>query len=239
MSWLFSRALVEEYSAVICSDGEPYAQLNVMPTPHKFWRNDKTMEFSDLSRFGLTSRLLTEDHGEAVLMSYLQDFPVRTLAPQVKASALVGNEADYGFKLNASFAKYDPVKCGWKTRQCSLVADWDEFSETWPSWGLMLDGESCQQPALGPIMSAKGSGYMPTPTTGCTKIIGLANRWDSTGGSGARKALAKLGMSKEEMAQQRNPEYLEWQMMWPLGWTEVKPLETAKFQEWLQQHGGF
>ena len=39
MSWLFSQALVEEYSAVTCSDGEPCAQLNVMPTPQPFWRN--------------------------------------------------------------------------------------------------------------------------------------------------------------------------------------------------------
>src|SRR5687768_17477186 len=54
MSWLFSQALVEEYSAASCSDGEQSAQLNVMPTQHKFWRNDKTMEFSRLSQFGLT-----------------------------------------------------------------------------------------------------------------------------------------------------------------------------------------
>ncbi len=32
MSWLFSQALVAEYSAANCSDGEPSAQLNVMPT---------------------------------------------------------------------------------------------------------------------------------------------------------------------------------------------------------------
>ncbi len=46
--------LVEEYSEGNYSDGEQFAQLSVMPTPHKFWRNDKTMEFSNLSRFGMT-----------------------------------------------------------------------------------------------------------------------------------------------------------------------------------------
>ena len=45
MSWLYSQALVEEYLGEHCLGGEPFAQLNVMPTPHKFWRNDKTMEF--------------------------------------------------------------------------------------------------------------------------------------------------------------------------------------------------
>ena len=34
-----------------------------------------------------------------------------------------------------------------------------------------------------------------------------------------------------------NPLFAELVMMWPLGWTDLKPLETAKFQEWQQQHG--
>ena len=34
-----------------------------------------------------------------------------------------------------------------------------------------------------------------------------------------------------------NPLFAELIMMWPVGWTDLKPLETAKFQEWQQQHG--
>jgi hypothetical protein len=34
-----------------------------------------------------------------------------------------------------------------------------------------------------------------------------------------------------------NPNWVEWLMGWPIGWTDLKPLETARFQEWLQQHG--
>lgn len=36
-----------------------------------------------------------------------------------------------------------------------------------------------------------------------------------------------------------NPEFWEWMMGWPIGSTASQPLETAKFQLWLQQHGGF
>ena len=36
---------------------------------------------------------------------------------------------------------------------------------------------------------------------------------------------------------QLNPTWVEWLMGWPLGWTDLKPLETVKFQQWLQQHG--
>jgi hypothetical protein len=36
-----------------------------------------------------------------------------------------------------------------------------------------------------------------------------------------------------------NPQWVEWLMGWPVGWTDLKPLETAKFQEWLNWHGSF
>jgi hypothetical protein len=34
-----------------------------------------------------------------------------------------------------------------------------------------------------------------------------------------------------------NPMWVEWLMGWPLGWTDLKPLETDKFQKWLKKHG--
>ena len=36
---------------------------------------------------------------------------------------------------------------------------------------------------------------------------------------------------------QLNPNWVEWLMGWPIGWTDLKPLETDRFQSWLQQHG--
>lgn len=38
---------------------------------------------------------------------------------------------------------------------------------------------------------------------------------------------------------QLNPDWVEWLMGWPIGWTDLKPLETDKFQKWLQLHGEF
>lgn len=34
-----------------------------------------------------------------------------------------------------------------------------------------------------------------------------------------------------------NPAWVEWLMGWPIGWTDLKPLETDKFQQWLRSHG--
>jgi hypothetical protein len=38
---------------------------------------------------------------------------------------------------------------------------------------------------------------------------------------------------------QLNPNWVEWLMGWPIGWTDLKPLEMDKFQSWLQQHGEY
>lgn len=33
-----------------------------------------------------------------------------------------------------------------------------------------------------------------------------------------------------------NPQFVEWLMGWPANWTDLKPLEMARFHEWQQQH---
>jgi hypothetical protein len=49
---------------------------------------------------------------------------------------------------------------------------------------------------------------------------GLCNTLDVTGG-------------------QLNPTWVEWLMGWPLGWTDLRPLEMDKFREWLLVHGEY
>ena len=36
-----------------------------------------------------------------------------------------------------------------------------------------------------------------------------------------------------------NPAFVEEMMAWPIGWTALKPSETAKIQEWQQRHSAF
>ena len=81
MSWLFSQALVEEYSEGISLDGAQSAQLSGKPTQLAYCAPDKMTAFSRLSRFGMTYKPLTATHGEALLMSYLAAFHAKT-SPQ-------------------------------------------------------------------------------------------------------------------------------------------------------------
>lgn len=184
MSWLFSQALVEEYSAGNSSAGGACAPLNVMPSPQPFWRNDRTMAASNLSRFGPTCAVLTAARGAALLTSYQAGFRVRTSAPPAKAWASMERAAGSGGKWHASFARWDPVMSSWRTPQCSLFEGWDVFSEIWPRWGMMHAGE-CSEPVMpARRIVGSGSGFWPAPT---------CNGWRSEGAIMQLRKLVEVG----------------------------------------------
>lgn len=180
MSWLFSQALVAEYSAGSCSAGEPSAQLSVMPTPQQFWRNDKMMDCSIFSRFGLTFQPLTAEHGAELLTSFLAAFPARTFQPQEKAQESRASVLDCGEKWCASFARYDQDSCLWKTAQLSLLGGLEPFSETWPRWGTMLNGECWARIMLARRTNAIASGFWQTPVSD-DAINRKQGKWNSRG----------------------------------------------------------
>ena len=78
MSWLFSRALVAEFLADTCLDGEPSAQLSGTPTQLAYCAPDKTTRLSRLSRYGMTFKPLTENLGEELLIAYRAGFHAKT-----------------------------------------------------------------------------------------------------------------------------------------------------------------
>jgi hypothetical protein len=169
MSWLFSQALVEEYSEAICLDGEQFVQSSGNNTQQAYCAPDKMTGFSRLSRFGMTYKPLTENRGEELLTLYLEAFHAKTSQQLAKAQELMENEAECGEKWRGSFTKYNPNSYSWKTHQCSLLGDLDEFLETWPQWGLMRDGECWEQRTLAHLIKETESGLLqnkwPTPTS--------------------------------------------------------------------------
>ena len=236
MSWLFSQALVAEYSAATCSDGTQYAQLNVMPTPHKFWRNDKTIEFSSLSRFGLTCAVLTESHGEELLMSFLAAFHAKTSVQMELVPASKEGDQDCGVKWQESSVKYDLGSCAWKTH-----LDLEEKGLPWslvtlPKWGMTVNGSVYQHQTAERPMKETGCGLWPTAKA---TIRGdcPAERLRRTPDLPSAIKMRPLPDGSDPCQNgQLNPDWVEWFMGWPIGWTELKPLAMDKFQEWRQQH---
>jgi hypothetical protein len=171
----------------------------------------------------MTYKPLTETRGEELLTLYLEDFHAKTSAQQEKAQELTENEAGCGSKWHASFTKYDPDSCLWKTHQCSLVEDLESFSETWPQWGLMRNGECWEQRTLDLLITEPEFGWLPTPVV--------------SDASGAGRNYPRKGRSvsslKDYLSEQYRLAYppvniTEYMMGWPLGWTDLKPLEMDK-----------
>jgi hypothetical protein len=248
----FSRVQEAESLEGNYLDGELYAQLNVTLTQHKFWRSDKTMEFSSLSRFGLTCKPLTEDDGEDLLMLYLEDSRVKTLVAQEKEQELPERVQECGRTWRGSLAKYDHVTHSLKTAQCSLLEDSESFLATLPRWGTMRSGDVYQQPIVALHMREIESGLLlatPTATAnqlapsmmkhpGCRNMQpdGITfhhtpNTTGMDGGSNSQSVSTESG--------QLNPNWVEWLMGWPIGWTDLKQLGMDRFHEWQQQHSQF
>ena len=236
-----------------------------MPTPHKFWRNDKTMEPSQLSRFGLTCAVLTADHGAALLMWFLEGFHARTSQLQGMAQALTERAPGSGVKWCESSVRYDLKKSTWRTHLCLWEEDLHWSSVSLPKWGMTRSGALFQHPTLERAISAIASGLWPTPTRsdraggpgnqgrqgGLNLRTKVARSWPTpvasmAKGSSPAALTRKSGADRSNdrldhavMAtdgSQLNPEWVEWLMGWPIGWTELKPLEMGKFREWQQQH---
>ena len=281
MSWLFSQALVEEYSGASSSGGEPSAPSNGNPIPQAFCAPDKTTVFSRLSRFGMTFKPLTEDRGEALLMSYLAAFPARTSPQQEPGPESTESAAECGNTWRGWLAKYDPDTSSWRTAQCSLLEDSTECLQTFPRSGMTRGGLLWELPMLERRTKETGSGLLeklPTPqasdyitkrTSSSWKAKGGVNfclsnpdiqaKWptpaarDYKGANGFETTQRKIGEGKRAQMGQLpnavqqelgrpiggtlNPNWTEWLMGWPLGWTDLKPLEMDKSHCVPQQPG--
>ena len=238
MSWLFSRALVEAFSEGNSLDGELCAQLNVKPTQHKFWRNDKTMEPLSLSRFGATCAVLTDARGEELLTLYLAGFRARTSAQQGKAQGLTEQGQGFGEKWHELSVRYDRATSSWRTHRSLWDEDLSACSLTLPKWGSMRDGVLLEQDtsADGIFGSAAGSWL---PTIGKNEFKGAGkNRFRGSEEYRGAKMSEGLRTCKEDPIY-LTPSFGEYVMGWPLTWTELAPLAMDKFLSWRQQHGGF
>jgi len=226
MSWLYSQALVAEYLAENSSAGEPSVPLSKTPTPQAYSSPDRMTEFSRLSRFGMTFAPLTDDLGADVLTSFLAAFPARTSALPEKVQASPESAPASGPTWRASLAKFDPDSRSWKTVQLCLLGDSELSSVTWPRSGMTADGQCWALPMSALRIKGTGSGLWPTPTAHNAKEGGFQSEHDRNTPTLAAQAGGAL-----------NPTWVEWLMGWPLGWTDLKPLETDKSQPARQPHG--
>lgn len=242
MSWHFSQALAAEFSAANCSAGERFAPSKSKLTLSGYLSNDRMTAFSRRSLFGMTFEPLTESLGEELLTWFRAGFPVKTSAAQPIAGAskqeLTEKEAGCGENSPELLAKYDLDSSSWKIPRSSENGDWIESSPTLPSWGTMRNGACWAAPILELGIAENGSGFS-LPTISKTEYKGAPkNRFRGSSTYRGSRMSEGLRICETDPAYV-HPNFAEQAMGWPDTWTESQPLETGKFQSWLQLHGIF
>ena len=244
MSYTFLQEQGEESSAGCFSDIEPFVRSRLNLTAEKFSCNDSETESCLGSRSGTMCEPSTESRGEALQMLCAEGSPVRTLVLQETGLGLKEKEAVSGKKCHGLFARLDQESSLWKTPQLWLFEGLESSLETWPRWGMMQNGECFLLPMLEHSTSARESGSWPTPrksliAAACTMAT-VANIKNPRGN------LEEVIFSRAENKQDAdflksgvNPEFCEWLMVWPIGWTGLEPLATDNFQQWQNLHGRF
>lgn len=256
MSYTYLLDAVAESSAECFSDIEPFVRSRLTPTAEaQSFKGSETDTCLGFLSGTMLKPLMASRGGEGWMWSAV-DFHAKTSAPPTQAEQKESpeKEADCGQSLPASFAKWDRASSLWRTHQCSLAGDLEPFSETWPNWGLMQDGESFPLRALAPLISESEFGYLPTPDASLGMPADLAAAdfvtcWRKENNGGIRPSGAAIGSSLrwhpefihewQRTGGELNAQWIEALMGWPIDWTDLKPLETVKFQSWLQLHGGF
>ena len=139
------------------------------------------------------------------------------------------SEADYFLRSCAWPKKLNPRSYSLKTSLQSHTEGDFKSLEILPRWGTFVDGVLYPLQALEPsIKEIVGSCWhtierrLPTPKA-CDALKGESpceRRRDNP------NLAARLNMHMETTNKKVHPRFIEWMMMYPTGWTELKPLET-------------
>jgi len=233
MSYTYLQEQGEESSAESFSDIPQFVLSRLNLTAEKSYYKDSETESYQSFLSGTMCEHSTGSLGEDWSTSYAVVSPARILVQQVGAQESRASVLECGWKWHESSVKYDPATSLWKTRQCSLLEGLDEFSETWPKWGIMCDGESWELITPAHLTREIESGLWATPTRCDFKGLTCSSQFAQR----AKQAKELTEGVAVNGTFYPNPTTYEVLMGWPLGWTDLKPLETDKFQAWLHSHG--
>jgi hypothetical protein len=141
------------------------------------------------------------------------------------SATLEGDKANktqdtYGPGLGTPLAHLDPATRSWRTSEdISLWGDYP-LLQTLPISGTTQSGVLYQQPDWEPLIDVKGSLLWPTPRAAMWKN----RKWWRRPSGNHHGNLEEVGALKkpELLGQEMNPEWIEWLMGFPIGWTELE-----------------
>lgn len=218
MSWLFSRALVEDCLRRTSSGGGPFALSSWIGTADAFLHSDKMNDtYETRTQFGMTFVPLTADRGAGALMSYLEGFHAKPIRQQLRVKTL---QMTSGRKCDGSWQMSLPGTYLPRTLHEKPSTQRRTTSRRW-----VMKPAALSFPRKTWVATTFGAdvGYLHTPTTQGNYCAPSMQKWP------ACRAFARV-FGKV------TPESQKWLMGWPIGWTELQPLETDRFQRWRSAH---
>ena len=181
------------------------------------------------------------------MTSLPEDFPAKTYqAPTPTGEGWKVSEVDYFTNSCELFASADPVTLYWKTSQRCFQSKmgelWDQFFGRFPKAGMMRNGRLYQRQAWVRCIYAKECSLLPTPKAlmieesveqwqirrakpgnkmmGCS--LAVAVKMLPTPTSLDRSDTILGALIRDQVTGQLNPQWVEWLMGFPEGWTELE-----------------
>ena len=217
MSWLFSRALVEDCLALANLEYPQSAPLSAMTTVDAYLSSDKISDsLEPVSRYGMTFNHLTEDRGGGLLTSSLVDFLVkRSLRQRGDAMwhAICGQKC-FEWQGRWLLSMY--------SQKMFQPQPLSEQQQTSPRWVTTPTCFPCPRKTWVETTFGDDIGYLHTPTTKANYAASSMQKHES-----CRNFVKVFGRPSPE-----NQEYL---MGFPQGWTDTAPLEMGKYLSWRRR----
>jgi len=242
MSYTYLQEQGEVSSAECFSDipASVLSRLNL--TAVKSCSNANETESFHASQYGMMCEHSMDDRGKDSLMSCAVASLALTSAPQDSEKESWDRQVDCGKKWPESFSKWNPDSRSWRIHQLWLFEDLEQSLEIWPKQGWMLNGECSEHQMSVDIAKENDCGLLPRPQ----RVDG--QKWYVVNKTSAMKRVTEgrqlmlihvVGLTAYMHLNRwlANPPFWEAMMDWPIGWTDCTPLETDKFQQWLNSHG--
>lgn len=238
----FLPGLEAAFSPECSSDGAPYApSKSSRSAAESSWRGNATVS-SRLSPSLRTCAASTGSLGAGASTSSAAGSRAKTSPAPEGWGVSTRREAACGASLRELSARFDRDSRSWKTVRCLWEEDLPESSVTLPRSGMMRNGRCWERLTSARATDETGFGFsraarmrFPTPRT-----KGLC------GGTGSFQMLAKLKEAGKITEEERrsmaagnggalNPEWIEWLMAFPQGWTDLSLLATHRFLSWQRR----
>lgn len=253
MSWLYLPGGVADCSEANCSDGEPSAMSKKTNTPSQSLKRVSETESLTTLQSGMMLEHSTGSPGLDVWISSLEVSPANHLALMENDREKTTNEI-FGQIPPGSFARYDPDTHSWRTFQASfLLGTLEPYSQIWPRSGIVQSGIVYQRRPSAPITKGTGFGLLPTIRASekgnyqydrgdhnkpRMTLTGYVKKYPTpTETDWKNRETSRQKVLQNCIGGQLNPDWIEWLMGWPIGWTALEPLEMDRYRQWLEQHG--